>query len=56
MSSFVLTTIGVNKVTETSFPLYLPADLKAKLIKLADGRPLSTYIVRILEEHVKKTK
>ena len=43
-------------MTENSFSLYLPVDLRAKLVKLADGRPLSTYIVRILEEHVKKTK
>lgn len=38
------------------FPLRMPKTLKAKLKKLADGRPLNTLINRILTQHVEDNK
>lgn len=42
------------KHDSTPFLLYLDNVLKVKLLKLADDRPLSTYINRVLTEYADK--
>lgn len=42
----------MSKPTYTSFSLYLNDELKIQLVKLADGRQLSTFISRILADYV----